>query len=90
MVRSRTIRALLLGGLGWGNMPEPMVRDDLAAGRLVRLQIETVPSITYGLFAINRLHAPPGPAGRWLIARLGEGDPADAPGPEVSPQPFLP
>jgi DNA-binding transcriptional LysR family regulator len=25
--------ALLLAGIGWGNLPEPMVRDDLAAGR---------------------------------------------------------
>ena len=31
--------ALLLAGLGWGNMPEEMVEDDLAAGRLVRLQV---------------------------------------------------
>lgn len=25
--------ALLMAGVGWGNMPEPIVRDDLAAGR---------------------------------------------------------
>jgi hypothetical protein len=25
--------AQLLAGVGWGNMPEPIVRDDLAAGR---------------------------------------------------------
>jgi DNA-binding transcriptional LysR family regulator len=33
-------RELLLGGLGWGNLPEPLVRDDLAEGRLVRLELE--------------------------------------------------
>jgi DNA-binding transcriptional LysR family regulator len=31
--------ALLLAGIGWGNMPEPMVREDLAAGRLQRLNL---------------------------------------------------
>jgi DNA-binding transcriptional LysR family regulator len=31
--------ALLLAGVGWGNMPEPMVREDLANGRLVALKI---------------------------------------------------
>ena len=32
--------ALLLAGVGWGSMPEAMVREDLAAGRLVRLAID--------------------------------------------------
>ena len=31
--------ALLLAGVGWGNMPEPMVHDDLASGRLKRLDL---------------------------------------------------
>ena len=31
---------LLRGGVGWGNMPEHMVREDLARGRLVRIQLE--------------------------------------------------
>src|SRR5436189_303212 len=30
---------MLLAGLGWGSMPVHMVEDDLAAGRLVRLDI---------------------------------------------------
>jgi len=34
--------ALLLAGVGWGNMPEPNIRADLAAGRLVRLFMEFV------------------------------------------------
>jgi DNA-binding transcriptional LysR family regulator len=32
-------RTLLLAGLGRGNMPEEMVAEDLAAGRLVRLEL---------------------------------------------------
>lgn len=34
-----TKRELLLGGLGWGNLPEPLVRDDLKRGDLVRLNL---------------------------------------------------
>ena len=35
-----TKRELILGGFGWGNLPEPLVRDDLARGDLVRLDLE--------------------------------------------------
>ena len=31
--------ALLLAGIGWGNMPAAMVRADLQSGRLVRLDL---------------------------------------------------
>jgi len=40
--------ALLLAGVGWGSMPEAMVQDDLAAGRLVRLDLDTWESVAYG------------------------------------------
>ena len=59
--------ALLLAGVGWGNMPEPNVRDDLAQGRLVRLDIPEIGTGSYPLHAIYRTHSPPGPAARWLI-----------------------
>ncbi len=68
--------ALLLEGLGWGGMPEHLVREDLAAGRLVRLNIEGLPDHTYPCSAIYRADAPPGPAGRWLLAQLAD-DAAD-------------
>lgn len=35
-----TKRELILGGLGWGNLPEPLVQEDLSRGELVRLAIE--------------------------------------------------
>ena len=41
--------ALLLAGVGWGNMPEPMVRDDFTAGRLKRLDLFDSPSGLYRL-----------------------------------------
>ena len=59
--------SMLLGGLGWGNMPEPMVRADLTAGRLVRLNLPEVGRGTYPLQAMYRTDTPPGPAGSWLF-----------------------
>jgi DNA-binding transcriptional LysR family regulator len=32
-------REFILGGLGWGNLPEPLVREDLRRGDLVRLAL---------------------------------------------------
>jgi len=64
--------AFLLNGLGWGGMPMHAVKDDLAAGRLVELQIEDVPpgGLILPMAAIYPTSAPPGPAGRWLIERM--------------------
>ncbi len=62
--------ALLLAGLGWGSMPEAMVRDDLAAGRLRALDLEYRPRHRYALSAIHRTDQPPGRAARWLLDRL--------------------
>lgn len=64
--------ALILAGLGWGNMPEPMVRADIAAGRLVQLTLCEWGSNTYALEAVHRIDRPPGPAARWLIDRLAD------------------
>jgi DNA-binding transcriptional LysR family regulator len=62
--------ALLLAGTGWGNMPEPGVRADIAAGRLVRLKLPEARSGSYPLQAIYRTDNPPGPAAAWLIQRF--------------------
>jgi DNA-binding transcriptional LysR family regulator len=64
--------ALLLAGLGWGNMPEEMVEADLATGRLVRLQVAEAPEHHYPIGLIHRTDTPPGPAGAWLAERLAE------------------
>jgi DNA-binding transcriptional LysR family regulator len=63
---------LLREGIGWGNMPEPMVREDLAAGRLVHLDMPDCRGGSYRLQAIYRTDTPPGPAGSWLIRRFQE------------------
>jgi DNA-binding transcriptional LysR family regulator len=62
--------ALLLAGVGWGNMPEPMVRDDLAAGRLKRLDLPEGPGGFYALRAIYRTDTPPRPAAAWMVSRF--------------------
>jgi len=64
--------ALLLAGIGWGNMPEPMVRDDLAAGRLRRLDLPEWSGGFYAMQAIYRTDTPPGPAAAWLIRHFSD------------------
>ena len=60
-------RAFLIGGLGWGHMPLPVVADDLAAGRLVRINLEGPQTTIMTMHAIYRLDTMPGPAARWLV-----------------------
>ena len=62
--------ALLLAGLGWGNMPEPMVDEDIKRGRLVALNIETPGGLFYPFHSVHRSDTPPGPAASWLMERL--------------------
>lgn len=61
---------LLQAGIGWSGMPEMIVRADIQAGRLVRLNLPDWRGGEYTLHAIHKTDTPPGPAGRWLIERL--------------------
>ncbi|GJD92998.1 HTH-type transcriptional regulator ArgP [Methylobacterium iners] len=61
---------LLKAGIGWGNMPEPMIANDLATGRLVRLALPDNIGGDYVMDAIYRTDTLPGPAGSWLIERF--------------------
>jgi len=58
--------ALLLEGIGWGNMPNHAVTDDLAAGRLVQLTVPDAPGRSYRFNMVWRRDCPPGPARRWM------------------------
>ena len=64
--------AMLLAGLGWGNMPRHVVSDDLAAGRLVQIWPAewTVGQNRLPIHVIYRADAALGPATRWLVDRL--------------------
>ena len=62
--------ALLLEGIGWGNMPDHAVAHDLAAGRLVRLAIPDAPGLDYRFTLLWRRDCPPGPAQLWMREAL--------------------
>lgn len=69
--------ALLREGIGWGNMPLPLIRSDLAAGTLLRLAMPDHPGGVYRFAAIWRRDTPPGPAAAWLrdqFVELGRED----------------
>jgi DNA-binding transcriptional LysR family regulator len=64
--------AFLRAGFGFGNMPQFMVEEDIAAGKLraIRLQMPSNLKPIMPMRAIYRNEAPPGPAGRWLMEQL--------------------
>jgi DNA-binding transcriptional LysR family regulator len=59
--------SLLREGIGWGNMPLPMIGADLASGALVRLAMPDHPGGIYRFHGIWRRDQPPGPAAAWLL-----------------------
>lgn len=67
-----TKRELLLAGLGWGNLPEPLIRDDLARGRLVRISPAAWAEEEWrlSLSIVHRTDLAPGPATSWLLERM--------------------
>ena len=80
----------LLAGFGFCNMPLHMVREDLAAGRLKRIQVAGwgAGDLKLPLYLVTRRGFQPGKAARWLIGQMetdfaradepGELNPADA------------
>ena len=66
-------QTFLINGLGWGGMPAHVVKADIDEGRLVSLLIEDIPAsgLKLPMSIAYRADDPPGPAGRWLIERLG-------------------
>jgi DNA-binding transcriptional LysR family regulator len=69
-----TKHALIASGLGWGHMPEHVVRDDLRAGRLVALELEAWgrTPLRRSLVLVRRKDVVMGPVARWARGRLGE------------------
>ena len=64
--------SLLREGIGWGNMPLPMIEGDLISGTLVRLHMPDHPGGTYRFAGIWRRDLPPGPAASWLLKQFVE------------------
>ncbi len=67
-----TKHMMLRAGLGWGNVPEHVARDDLRSGKLVAIRPAAwgKDEHTLHLSAIYRNDATFGPAHRWLLAQL--------------------
>jgi DNA-binding transcriptional LysR family regulator len=72
-----TKHEMIRAGLGWGNLPEHLVREDLEAGRLVALRLEQ--ERTLALWAIYKKETVLGPAHRWLLGKLRAYCERDAP-----------
>ncbi|MBX9885540.1 MAG: LysR family transcriptional regulator [Novosphingobium sp.] len=70
--------ALLREGIGWGNMPLPMIAGDLAAGTLVRLAMPDYPGGAYRFMGVWRRDAPPGPAAQWVLDQFAACSAGDA------------
>lgn len=64
--------SLLREGIGWGNMPLPMIEADLAAGTLVRLHMPDHLGGMYRFASVWRRDTPPGPAASWLRQQFVE------------------
>jgi len=75
------LQALIRAGIGWASLPEAAAAEDLANGRLVRLNHAPGSSFRQSsrvLIVAGHLRDEPlGPAGRWLFDRLG--DPGGSP-----------
>ena len=69
----QTKHALLRASLGWGNMPEHVVRDDVKRGRLVRIRPDAWADdeLTLTLSAVYKTGARFGPAHRWILENVG-------------------
>jgi len=67
-----TKHALLCAGLGWGNLPEHLVRGDLRARKLVAIRVEAWGKDEHKLYlsAVYRGDVTFGPAHRWLLSHL--------------------
>lgn len=64
--------SLLREGIGWGNMPVPLIEADLAAGTLVRLAMPDHQGGIYRFAGVWRRDLPPGPAALWLLQQFVE------------------
>ncbi len=62
--------ALLREGVGWGNMPLPLIQSDLATGALVRLHMPDHAGGMYRFAGVWRRDLPPGPAASWLLQQF--------------------
>ncbi|SEN05916.1 transcriptional regulator, LysR family [Stigmatella aurantiaca] len=84
-----TKHAFLRAGLGWGNMPEHLVQEELASGQLVRLRPAAWGEDQWvlSLSIVYRPDLSKGPATRWLLERMTELCLRDIGPPQPGPSP---
>jgi DNA-binding transcriptional LysR family regulator len=64
---------MLVAGFGWGYLPEHMIANDLAQGKLRRLHVDGVrEKNVVALLVICRRDRLLGPSARWVLSRLME------------------
>lgn len=72
----QTKKELIEAGMGWGRLHEHLIADELAAGKLVPLQIDNYPCVLdIDIRAVRRLGEPVGPVAAALwddLSRLSE------------------
>jgi len=68
-----TKHAMLRAGLGWGNLPQHLVRADLKKGELVRIRPESWADDEHDIHlgSVYRRDVTLGPAHRWVLEQLG-------------------
>jgi DNA-binding transcriptional LysR family regulator len=68
-----TKHMMLRAGLGWGNLPEHLVREDLLAKRLVTMRLAgwDEKGSWLSLYGVYRSDTTIGPAHRWVLDQLG-------------------
>lgn len=62
----------LLAGFGWCNMPQHMIEEHVAAGRLKRLVLADETAVEIPLYVASERGRKIGRAGQWLVADLRE------------------
>ena len=67
-------KSIIKAGLGWGGIPEHMIRDELASGALVPLRVDGFPPRHTEIFAIRRRDKPMGKVmtAIWTAVEAGE------------------
>ncbi|WP_420005994.1 LysR family transcriptional regulator [Arenibacterium sp. LLYu02] len=68
-------KQVLLSGLGWGGMPDHLIRQDVSEGTLIPIEVDGFRPRRSEIFAIRRKDTAPGPAARafWtLVSQIKE------------------
>jgi DNA-binding transcriptional LysR family regulator len=63
---------LLREGIGWGNMPRPLIEEDLAKGMLIHLAVPEGARLDFQFNALWRRDRLPGPAACWMLSAFQE------------------